>query len=104
MDWLTDLKNWLIGIIKEVWTAISGFYHDISVKLLSSALEAIGKLVNSIEVPSWMHDYSLSHLFGLLDPALGYFVDRVGIATGVSLLGLGYVFRIGRKLATALQW
>lgn len=104
MDWLTDVKNFLISIIKEVWTAVSGFYHDMSVKLISNVLEVIGKLVTSIEVPKWLSDYSVGHLFGMLDPALGYFVDRIGIATGIGLLGLGYAFRIARKLATALQW
>ena len=104
MDWLTDLKNWLVGIIKQLWQAVSGFYHDISLKLIKQFLDVILELVKQIPVPQWMSDYSLGHLFGMLSPQLGYFVARLWIGQGLVLIGLGYAFRLLRKLLTALQW
>ncbi|WP_109126525.1 hypothetical protein [Dyella sp. C11] len=104
MDWLTDIKNWLISIIQQVWDAISGFYHDLSLKIVKGFLDAIAELAKNIPVPQWMSDYSLGHLFGQLSPTLGYFVDRLGIGAGLALLGLGYTFRVTRKLLTAFQW
>jgi hypothetical protein len=104
MDWLTDFKNWLIGIIKKLWDAISGFYHDMALKLVKGFLDAVAELVKHIPVPQWMSDYSLGHLFSMLSPQLGYFVDRIGLGQGLTLIGLGYAFRILRKLMTALQW
>lgn len=104
MDWLTDLKNWFIDIIKQLWTAISDFYHDISLKLVRAFLDVIAELAKQIPIPQWMSDYSLGHLFAMLSPQLGYFVDSLGLGQGLALIGLGYAFRVARKLATALQW
>jgi len=104
MSWLSDFKTWLLGIIHELWTAVSGFYHDMSLMFIKKALSVVGELINQIPVPDWMAQYSLGHLFGYLSPSLGYFVDRLGLGLGISLLGLGYAFRVARKVATALQW
>lgn len=104
MDWLTDLKNWIIDLIKQLWQAVAQFYHDMSLKLVRNFLDLIAELVKQIPVPEWMADYSLGHLFAMLHPALGYFVDRIGLGAGLYLIGLGYAFRVLRKLLTALQW
>lgn len=104
MDWLTNFKDWFIQVIKDVWTAVSGFYHDMSLAFLRKVLEVVAEMVKQIQVPAWMADYSVGHLFSYLSPSLGYFVDRLGFSVGISLIGAGYAFRVARKLATALQW
>ncbi|WP_424680890.1 hypothetical protein [Frateuria sp. YIM B11624] len=104
MDWLTDLKNWLLGIIRSLWEAWSGFYHDMSLQVIKTILSAVGEIAKVIPVPQWMADYSVGRLLGQLDPSLGYFVDRIGLGAGLTLLGLGYAFRVSRKMLTAFQW
>jgi len=104
MGWLSDFKQWLLDRIHELWDGISGFYHDMGLKIVKAGLSVISELIKAIPVPSWMSDYSLGHLFSYLSPTLGYFVDRLGLGVGIGLLGLGYTFRVARKVATALQW
>lgn len=104
MDWLTDLKNWFLDVIKWLWDAWTGFYHDMSVDIIKRVFEAVGEIAKVIPVPQWMSDYSVGRLIGQLDPGLGYFVDRIGLGAGLTLLGLGYAFRVSRKVLTAFQW
>lgn len=103
-DWVQDFENWLVQVVKDVWTAVSDLYHDMALELIKKVLEVVAEVAKLIPVPQWMSDYSLGHLFGMLSPTLGYFVDRLGLSVGIPLLGLGYAFRVGRKLLTAFQW
>jgi hypothetical protein len=104
MDWLTDLKNWLLGVLHDLWDAWTGFYHDMSLQLIKTVFQAVGQIAKTIPVPQWMSQYSVGTLLGQLDPSLGYFVDRIGLGAGIGLLGLGYAFRVVRKVVTAFQW
>lgn len=104
MGWLTDFKDWLVDQWKALWGAFFDFGNDLILKFLKKALELFAELAKDIPVPPWMADYSLGHLFAQLSPTLGYFVDRLGFGVGLGLIGLGYAFRVVRKLATAFQW
>lgn len=104
MDWLTDLKNWFVDTLKALWDAWSGMYHDLSLMIVKNVLEAVGEIAKTIPVPDWMAEYSIGHMLGQLSPSLGYFVDRIGLGVGLPLIGLGYAFRVSRKVLTAFQW
>lgn len=103
-DWLTDLKNYLRDLAHDALQTVFQFYHDMGLKLVRQFLDLIAELVNSVPAPDWMAEYSLGALLSHVSPVLGYFVDRMRIGAALGIIGLGYTFRITRKILTALQW
>lgn len=103
-DWIDDFENWVVQLVKDVWQAVTDFFHDMSLQLIKTVFDVVVEIAKLIPVPQWMTDYSLGHLFGMLSPTLGYFVDRLGFSVGLPLIGLGYGVRVIRKLLTLFQW
>lgn len=100
---LAQFTAWLIDVIKAFFTAIWTFVVDAVVNIVDLLLGALVSLLALIPVPSFLSG-GLQSLYGLLDPGIAYVVSAAGLPQALSIIGAGYVFRLGRKVATLFQW
>jgi len=104
VGWLTDLTNWIRGLIEKLWHAIESFFNDLIVFAIEKGLELIALAFESLPVPQFMTQNSIGSLLGQAGPTVGWFVETFQIQGCMSLLAAGAIFRITRKIVTFGKW
>jgi len=102
--WLSDLTNWLLGLVQKLWAAIEAFFNDLIITALEKLLELAALAFESLPVPDFMTQYSIGSLLGNAGPTVGWFVETFKIPECMSLLAAGLVFKITRKIVTFGKW
>jgi hypothetical protein len=102
--WLSRLTWWLSYAVQVLFDAVVAFFKDLVTYTVGVVLALVLAAVNAIGVPSWISQYSLGNLLGQSGSVAAFFMSEFQIPLGLSLLGLGYVFRLTRKFLTLFQW
>ena len=104
MNPLSAFSDWLIGIIQEAFTWLFGVLGDFFVSVVRLVLNGVVHLLSALPVPDFLSSYSMGSMFGGLDPGVLYFVSAFRVPECIALIGLGFGFRMLRKLFTLGQW
>ena len=96
--------DWLIQKLDSLWKDFVAFITDLPVDIVSSILNAVASIFESIPVPSFVTDVGLSSIFNSLPSGVVYFLIQSAFVQAFSILGLGFTFRMLRKLFTLGQW
>lgn len=88
---------------KSLFNDILEFFTELPAWILQQALEALAGIIESINPPSFM-DQSIGAALGPTMPYIGYLLNNSGFAQAFAILGLGFAFRLTRKLVTLGQW
>jgi hypothetical protein len=100
---LASFTKWLADLFRDVFSALWDFLGDILVSIVDTIVGAVLFLVGLIPVPESLAG-GMAQLWAQLDPALLYLSSSVGLPAALAILGTGWAFRLGRKLATLGQW
>lgn len=100
---LTDLTEWLLKLVKEVFTSLWTFLQDAFIAMFGLVVKAFVALITAIPVPSFLQG-GLGQLWGGLDSGVLYAMTQAGVPEALALIGAGYAFRMLRKFVTLFQW
>lgn len=100
---LGQFTEWLFNLVKAALGALWSFVVDAAINLVDLFVGALVGLLSLIPVPAFM-SAGLQSLFGQLDPGILYLVTAMGLPAALAIIGTGYLFRLGRKVATLFQW
>lgn len=100
---LSEFTTWLLGLVREFFSALWSFVVDAFISLVELFIGAVVGLLSLIPVPEFMQQ-GLQALYGQLDPGIAYLLSSAGLPAALAIIGTGYVFRLGRKVATLFQW
>lgn len=104
MEWLGSLTKWLKEQLLALWEAIETFFSDLLVDALELGTELVLWVLSVLPSLDFLVTYSLCNLLNAAGPDVAFFLQTFRIAEALGLIGLGYVFRLTRKLLTLGQW
>lgn len=102
--WLSKLTYWIAYAIHVVFAAFVGVLKDLVTFIVGCVLALASTAINAIGTPSWISQYSLGNTLGQTGGVVLFFMGSLQIPLALSLVGLGYVFRLIRKFLTLFQW
>jgi hypothetical protein len=100
---LAEFTAWLGQLVKDVLAALWQFLVDIFIFIIELIADALVALINLIPVPDFL-SAGLQSVYSQLDPGVAYLLSATGLPAALGILATGYVFRLGRKVATLFQW
>jgi len=100
---MSDFSNWLVDLVKSIFSAVWDFIIDIVVSLVESVLHAILSLISAIPVPAFARD-GLSSAFSAIPPEVWFFAGHFRLGECFAILGSAVTFRLARKAVTLFQW
>ncbi len=102
--WLTDLTNWLLGIVKGVWDAFTRFMGDLLLIWLKHQFDMVLMLVEKLPVPEFLSQNNLQSLFGQGGATIGWWISVLQIDKCFTVIGAALVFFIVRRIVTLGIW
>ena len=104
MEWLTAITQWLLDLVKIIWSSFVEFLNDFWIGVADTGLTAIAGTITAIPSPTFLQNYSMGMLFNQMPSELLYFLSFIPLGEGFSLLSVAVAFRLARKLLTLFQW
>lgn len=101
---IAEITKWFVDLLIKVLKTVIDVFHDIFVAAVDALLSAVAGLLNSIPAPSFLSQYSLTSLLSGMPDSVLYFASHLRIAEAFAIVGVGFAFRMGRKLFTLGQW
>ncbi|WP_199154724.1 DUF2523 family protein [Chromobacterium sp. ASV23] len=92
-----------INLMMAILKSIPDMLYDVAVKIFGELLNLVTFIISLIPFPQALAGGLQSFLDGLGGDIL-YFLGVTGFATGMSIIGAAYVFRVIRKFVTLFQW
>lgn len=89
-EWLSNFLSWLIDILLYI-----------PQKLFDLFLDALVVLLDSLPLPGFITDYSLTQL---ISPDLHYFLSMSGLDVALGIVGGAYIFYFLRRVLTLGIW
>lgn len=102
--WLTDLTNWLKGVVTALFRAIKDFFLDFLELAVKTLVDGILLIVNAIPSPDFLGNVSICGFLNSAGPTVGWILGTFHIAEGVVMVTAALVFRMTRKALTLFQW
>lgn len=100
---LEEFTTWLLGLIKEAFSALWDFMSDVFVGLIDMLLTALVALFGTIPIPAFLSE-GLGSVWSGMDGGAMYLLTALGVPQGLAIIGAGYAFRLVRKVVTLFQW
>ncbi|MDR1996480.1 hypothetical protein [Azonexus sp.] len=100
---MSDFANWLLVLIKYLFTAVWDFLVDIVVELVDLILTAFLALISAIPVPSFASG-GLGSILAGIPSDVWFFAGNFRLAECFAILGAAMSFRLARKVLTLFQW
>lgn len=100
---LAQFTAWLLSLITGLFAAVADFAVDVAVNLLDLLLTALVTLLGAIPAPEFLSS-GLQSIYSQLDGGVLYFLNAVGLPTGLGFVSVAVAFRLVRKAATLFQW
>jgi len=103
LNWLNGFWTALVEWLEGLWKAFKDFLTDWPITVLDAFLQAVAAAINAIPVPAFIQT-GLAPLFSGIDPWVLWVVNGAGLFEALAIVGLGYGFRMVRKIFTLFQW
>lgn len=100
---MTEFANWLLGLVKDFFTAIWDFVADAFINVLELLLQGVLVLITAIPVPSFMSS-GLGSAMGQIGGDVWFFAGHFRLGECLAILGAAVLFRLTRKALTLGQW
>lgn len=100
---MTELANWLLQLVKDIFTAVWTFISDAFINILELLLQGILAVLTAIPVPSFMSS-GLGSAMGQISGDVWYFASHFRLGECLAILGAAVLFRLTRKALTLFQW
>lgn len=100
---LAEFTAWLKSLVISVFKALWGLVTDLLINFFDLVVTGFATVIAAIPVPAWMSG-GLQALWVQLDNGALYVLSACGVPEALAIIGAGYLFRFGRKIATLFQW
>jgi len=100
---ISDFAAWLLSIVVSIFTAFFTLLGDVLIWLIDQLLAGLIWLLGYITVPQFITD-GINAFWLPLDDTLTYFLSAAGVIPALAMIGVGYLFRLTRKVLTLFQW
>lgn len=100
---MTEFANWLLGLVKEIFTAIWDFVSDAFINALELLLQGVLTLITAIPAPAFMTG-GLGATMNQISPDVWFFASHFRLGECLAILGAAVLFRLTRKVLTLFQW
>lgn len=100
---MTEFANWLLGLVKDFFTAIWDFVADAFINIFELLLNGLLAVLTAVPIPSFMQT-GLSSAMGQISGDVWYFASHFRLAECLAILGAAVAFRLLRKVVTLFQW
>lgn len=104
VGWLTDLTNWIRGVVTKFFSAIKDFFLDFLDLAVKTLVDGLLLVVNSIPAPDFLSQFSICGFLNSAGPTVGWILGTFHVAEGVVMVTAALVFRMTRKALTLFQW
>jgi len=104
VGWLDDLTGFLRRQVDRLWKAIVDFFRDLVLYAIEQVLNLVAHAVEKLPVPEFLDEYKLGTLFANAGPTVAWFVNIFKIPECMTVISLGIVFFITRKILTLGKW
>lgn len=100
---MTDLAQWLLGLVKALLTAIWDMILDAAINIFDLVLTALATTIAAIPVPGFA-SAGLGPLLSSIPGDVWFFAGHFRLTECFAVLGAGATFRLTRKMITFFQW
>lgn len=100
---LEEFTDWLLELVAKIFSTLWDFILDAAVAVFEGIVTGFVALISAIPVPQWMQG-GLSSIWSGMDSGILFFLSQLGVPQALAIIGSGYLFRLGRKIATLFQW
>ncbi|MGS1344785.1 phage coat protein [Stenotrophomonas geniculata] len=102
--WLNDLTEYIRRQVERLWNAIVEFFRDLVLYAIEQLPDLAAHALEKLPVPEFMTEYKLGTLFANAGPTIAWFVNIFKIPECMTVVSLGIVFFITRKILTLGKW
>lgn len=103
-NWFTKITYGFFKLIHDSFIALYDLFIDFFLSIIDLILSAIAGVLNSIPVPDFLTNVSISSLINQLPPFALYIANHMHIGAAFAVLLSGVIFRLTRKFFTLGQW
>jgi hypothetical protein len=104
VSWLTDLTNWLSGVLTALFNGLVDLGHDLIIFLVEGTLGLFQAIVSAIPSPDFLTGISICGILGSAGPTAAWIIGVMHIPQGMGMVAAAVVFRLTRKVLTLFQW
>lgn len=101
---IEKITGWLFELVIKIFEAVWDLLTDILIFIFDLILSAFAAVITAIPAPSFLSQNSLTSLLGAMGPDVMYFVGAFNLPQCFAILGVGFMFRMTRKIFTLGQW
>ncbi|MCL2341253.1 MAG: DUF2523 domain-containing protein [Proteobacteria bacterium] len=95
--------DWLLSIIKALFTAVWDFFIDAVINIVEMILSALAAIISAIPVPSFLQG-GMSSILAYIPADVWVFAGYLRLGECLAILGSAVAFRLLRKAVTLGQW
>jgi len=103
LDWLGEMWQGFIDWIYEILLFILNALLWVSLQVFEKGLEGFRYIFSMIDPPQFIQG-GISTFTAAIPSDVGYLLGATGFGEALALIGLGYTFRLTRKVLTLFQW
>ncbi|WP_313178533.1 phage coat protein [Stenotrophomonas sp.] len=102
--WMTDLTNWLLGVIKQIFAALWDMAMDIIVAAFERLLAVVLLALSYLPLPDFMQSQSIGAMLANGGSTILWFADLFQIGPSLVLIATAIVFYLLRRILTVGIW
>lgn len=103
IDWFAEQFQSFIDWSYEVVIFIINAFMWVTLQTFERLLEGFRFVFAMIEPPPFIQS-GISALTGSISSDVGYLLGATGFDSALGIIGIGYTFRLTRKVLTLFQW
>ncbi len=103
LDWIAEQWQAFIDWCYEILLFILDALMWVVLQIFEKGLEGFRYIFGMIDPPQFIQA-GISQLTAAISPDVGYLLAATGFSEALGIIGLGYTFRLTRKVLTLFQW
>lgn len=100
---ISDFAAWLLSIVASLVNSFFVLLGDVFIFAIDQMLAGLVWMLGFVTVPEFISD-GINAFWLPLDDTLTYFLASAGVIPALAMIGVGYLFRLTRKVLTLFQW
>lgn len=103
LDWLAEMWQGFINWCYEILIFILDAFLWLSLQVFEKMLQGFRFIFSTIDPPQFIQN-GLGQFTALIPNDIGYLLSATGFDNALGIIGVGYTFRLTRKVLTLFQW
>ena len=103
LDWLAEMWKGFIDWLYEILIFILDALLWLSLQVFEKMLDGFRLIFSLIDPPQFIQS-GISQFTSAIPPDVGYLLGATGFDSALGIIGVGYTFRLTRKVLTLFQW